>query len=72
MPKVTNTPKTRTQINKDSESKRGIVNKGFKIPKETADLIDQLAISQGVSRGNILVQAIQVYVQSLNQQSPHA
>lgn len=64
MPKVTTTPKTRTQINKDSEAKRGIVNKGFKIPKETADLIDRLATEQGVSRGTILVQALAQYTQS--------
>ena len=43
MPKIVANPKTRAQIQKDSDARRGVKPIGFKVPIEFAELLDELA-----------------------------
>lgn len=51
MPKITSTPKTR----------RGIVNKAFKLHEDTVALVKTLSEQTGKSQAQIVTEALQMY-----------
>ncbi|UNU72911.1 hypothetical protein LU293_07390 [Moraxella nasovis] len=61
MPKIINTPKTRLQIQKDSDTKRGIKSIGFKVPIEFANRLDELAKQTGKTKNIIIMEAVELW-----------
>ncbi|RYL27121.1 ribbon-helix-helix protein, CopG family [Acinetobacter piscicola] len=57
--------KSRTQINEESNAKRGIVNKAFKLHESTVDLVKDLAEKTGISQAQIVTEALKMYEQNL-------
>lgn len=61
MPKIVKNPKTRAQIQKDSDARRGVKQIGFKVPKEFAQLLDELAKQTGLTKNIIIMQAVELW-----------
>lgn len=59
MPKVTT--KTKNQIQKDSDQKRGVKPIGFKVPIEFAEKLDELAKQTGLTKNIIIMQAVELW-----------
>ncbi len=47
--------KSRKEIQKQSNAKRGVKNKAFLLPLETIDLINQMAQEKGISGAKLVV-----------------
>lgn len=58
-------PKTRAEINADSDAKAGIASKTYKLPKATIALIEQLKAETGIAQGNIIAEAVKLYAAQL-------
>lgn len=50
--------KSRTDIQQESDSKRGVTAKTYKLPKQLVDDIAQLAAQHGISQAQVLADAI--------------
>lgn len=66
MPKIVKNPKTRAQIQKDSDARRGVKQIGFKVPKEFAQLLDELAKQTGKTKNIIIMEAVHAYQAHIN------
>ncbi|AKG09367.1 hypothetical protein AAX05_03335 [Moraxella bovoculi] len=62
MPKLTDNPKSRTQIQADSDAKRSIKLKAFKLHTDDIDFIVQSAKELGLNQNELLMNAIRDYV----------
>lgn len=60
MPKITDTPKTRTQINADSDAKRGVKAKTYKLKIELVDDIATLSDKLGITQAEVIGRAIEL------------
>ena len=49
--------KSRIEINQDSDIKRGMASKTYKLPTEIITLIEQLAQEKGISQGKVIAEA---------------
>ena len=65
MPKVVANPKTRAQIQKDSDARRGVKQIGFKVPKEFAQRLDTLAKDTGKTKNIIIMEAVELWAKQL-------
>lgn len=61
MPKVTTNPKSRNQIQKESDARRGVKSIGFKVPIEFAELLDELAKQSGKTKNIIIMEAVALW-----------
>lgn len=66
MPKIVKNPKTRAQIQADSDARRGVKQIGFKVPKEFAQLLDELAKQTGKTKNIIIMEAVHAYQARIN------
>lgn len=66
MPKYTTTPKSRNQIQKESDDRRGVKTIGFKVPIEFADELDALAKDTGLTKNVIIMQAVELWANTHN------
>lgn len=53
--------KTLTEIQRDSDKKRGVVSKSYKLSLEFVKEIEQIAQEKGISQKELLVQALAAY-----------
>lgn len=53
--------KSRIEINQDSDIKRGMASKTYKLPTEIITLIEQLAQEKGISQGKVIAEALALY-----------
>lgn len=58
--------KTLTQIQNDSDAKRGMGKKTFKLPTAVIAEIEQLAKSQGIAQNALLIAALEAYKKQEN------
>lgn len=56
--------KTPTQIQNDSDARRGLKVKGFKLELETIELIEQLAKQLSIPQNALLKEAIEAYAKA--------
>ncbi|MFB6347883.1 hypothetical protein ACFBZI_07680 [Moraxella sp. ZJ142] len=61
MPKIVANPKTRSQIQKESDARRGVKHIGFKVPIEFAERLDELAKSTGKTKNIIIMEAVELW-----------
>ncbi|STZ55595.1 Uncharacterised protein [Moraxella lacunata] len=64
MPKLTDTPKSRTQIQADSDAKRGIKLKAFKLHESDIEFIVATAKRLGMNQNELLMTAIREYAEN--------
>ncbi len=55
--------KSRVQINADSDKKRGVKTKGFKLHLDTIALIEQIAKENNISQAELIKQSVELFVQ---------
>lgn len=65
MPKIVKTPKTKAQIQKESDARRGVKQIGFKVPIEFAELLDELAGKTGKTKNIIIMEAVELWVKQV-------
>ncbi|WP_173911060.1 ribbon-helix-helix protein, CopG family [Acinetobacter sp. Marseille-Q1618] len=53
------------QINEESNAKRGIVNKAFKLHESTVELVKALAEDTGKSQAQIVTEALKMYAENI-------
>lgn len=63
MPKIVETPKSRTQIQADSDNKRGVKVASYKFPIEFLEHLTVLSNSSGLSRSQLIMQAVELWEQ---------
>lgn len=68
MPKIVKTPKTKAQIQADSDAKRGVKVASYKFPVEFIGELASLSEQTGLSRSAIIMAAVQLWANS--QKSP--
>ena len=56
--------KTLTEIQRESDARRGMVTKAFKMPKELADTIANLAKERGIPQNQVIAEAVAMYDQA--------
>ncbi|STZ06363.1 hypothetical protein [Moraxella ovis] len=61
MPKVVANPKSRNQIQRESDARRGVKHIGFKVPIEFADELDRLAKQTGKTKNIIIMEAVALW-----------
>lgn len=66
MPKIVQNPKTRAEIQKESNERRGIVNKAFKLHQDTVTLIKELAQVHQIPQNQLITEAVKLW-QAKNQ-----
>ncbi|MBS9780958.1 MAG: CopG family transcriptional regulator [Gammaproteobacteria bacterium] len=54
--------KSRTEIQKKSDDKRGVTTKTYRLPKSVVEQIAELSKEQGISQGELIKRAIEQYV----------
>lgn len=64
MPKIVKTPKTRSQIQADSDAKRGIITKSYKLHRDDVELIKQTAEQLDMAQNELIVKAVRAYLES--------
>ncbi|WLF83792.1 hypothetical protein [Moraxella sp. ZY210820] len=65
MPKIVEQPKSRNQIQYDSDEKRGVKIKGFKLHLDDIALIEQLSARLDVPQNQLIMDAIRAYEKGL-------
>lgn len=65
MPKIVANPKSRNQIQKESDARRGVKHIGFKVPIEFANELDELAKQTGKTKNIIIMEAVKAYANTL-------
>lgn len=63
---TTSSPKSRVEINRDSDAKRGIMSKTFKLHESTVDLVKELSAQTDKSQAQIITEALQMYKDQLS------
>lgn len=58
--------KTLTEIQRDSDSKRGVKVKAFKLKLDDITYIEQVAKKHGLSHNELLMQAIHFYNENID------
>ncbi|WP_434278953.1 hypothetical protein [Acinetobacter sp. CE-15] len=58
--------KSRSEINQESNERRGIVSKSYKLHESTVEQIKSLSESTGESQAKIITEAVKLYVEQLN------
>ena len=61
MPKIVKNPKTKAQIQAESDARRGVKPIGFKVPIEFAELLDNLAKQTGKTKNIIIMEAVKAW-----------
>lgn len=61
MPKIVANPKSRNQIQKESNERLGIKTKGFKLHVDDIALIDELAKKHNIPQNQLIMDAIRAY-----------
>lgn len=61
MPKIVKNPKTKAQIQKESDERRGIKQIGFKVPITCANELDELAKKTGKTKNVIIMEAVKLW-----------
>lgn len=61
MPKLVKTPKSTSQIVADSDERRGVKAKSYKLPIELIDKIATLSAQHGISQGELIRQAVDAW-----------
>ena len=61
MPKIVKTPKTRSQIQADSDARRGVKVASYKFPIEFIDELAELSAKTGLSRSDIIMAAVKAW-----------
>ena len=64
MPKLVKTPKTLSQIVADSDARRGMKAKSYKLPIELIDKIATLSATHGITQGELIAQAVALWEHS--------
>lgn len=62
MPKIVANPKTRNQIQKESNERLGIKTKGFKLHIDDIAMIDNAAKALNIPQNQLIVDAVRAYV----------
>lgn len=66
MPKIVSNPKTRNQIQKDSDEKRGIKLKAFKLHIDDIAMIETTAKTLNMPQNRLVVEAVKAYLANHN------
>lgn len=66
MPKLAKNPKSRNQIQYDSDEKRGVKVKGFKLHLDDIVLIESMAKRLNIPQNQLIVDAIRAYADNLD------
>ncbi|WP_323842971.1 hypothetical protein [Moraxella sp. Pampa] len=62
MPKVVSNPKTRSQIQAESDARRGVVRKSFTLQADDVAFIKESAQRLGLAQNELIVQAVRAFV----------
>lgn len=65
MPKIVKNPKTKAQIQADSDARRGVKPIGFKVPIEFAKLLDELSNKTGKTKNVIIMEAVELWAKQV-------
>lgn len=65
MPKITST-KTQTQIQKESNARRGVKNKAFTLKLDDIELIKSLSKRLGIPQNQLIMDAVRAYQRQLD------
>ena len=66
MPKITSTPKTQTQIQKDSNARRRVKNKAFTLKLDDIELIKSLSKRLNIPQNQLIMDAVRAYQRQLH------
>lgn len=66
MPKITSTPKTQTQIQKESNARRGVKNKAFTLKLDDIELIKSLSKRLNIPQNQLIMDAVRAYQKGLD------
>lgn len=64
MPRIVKNPKTRSQIQIESDARRGIVRKSFSVQKADAEFIKQSADALGIPQNKMIMDALRAYMKT--------
>lgn len=64
MPKSSDNPKTRTQIQADSDAKRGVKLKAFKLRESDIAFIVESAKNLQLNQNELIIKAVRAYVEA--------
>lgn len=64
MPKSSDNPKTRTQIQADSDAKRGVRLKAFKLHESDIAFIVESAKNLQLNQNELIIKAVRAYVEA--------
>ena len=56
--------KSRSEINQESNERRGVVSKSFKLHESTVDLVKALSEETGKSQAQIITEALKMYAEN--------
>ncbi|WP_323842435.1 MULTISPECIES: hypothetical protein [unclassified Moraxella] len=65
MPKIVKNPKTRAQIQAESDARRQVKPIGFKVPIEFANELDALAKKTGKTKNIIVMEAVALWAKQV-------
>ena len=66
MPKIVASPKTRVQIQKESNARRGVKNKAFTLKLDDIELIKSLSKRLGIPQNQLIMDAVRAYKKGLD------
>ena len=66
MPKIVASPKTRVQIQKESNERRGVKNKAFTLKLDGIELIKSLSKRLGIPQNQLIMDAVRAYQSQLD------
>ena len=66
MPKITSTPKSQTQIQKESNARRGVKNKAFTLKLDDIELIKSLSKRLNIPQNQLIMDAVRAYQKGLD------
>lgn len=65
MPKIVKNPKTRAEIQRESDERRGVKQIGFKVPIEFTERLDELAKQTGKTKNIIIMEAVELWARQV-------
>lgn len=63
MPKIVEKPKTRTQIQRESDERLGIMTKAYKLHRDDVAMIKATAERLGLPQNQLIVKAVLAYAE---------
>ena len=66
MPKLVKNPKTQTQIQKESNARRGVKNKAFTLKLDDIELIKSLSKRLNIPQNQLIMDAVRAYQKGLD------